>query len=233
MFKNYLTGEPESDRIHAKIHRCLAILERVFGIPEWNSTNPVDELILTILSQNTNDRNRDQAFRRLRSIFPTWEEVASADLNEIEAAIRSAGLAGQKSICIMEILRWIRESFGGYTLDPLRDLTDDEAIDLLLERRGIGIKTAAVLLAFSFGRDLCPVDTHVHRIARRLGWVGSKIDAVKTFYILRPLISVGKAVAFHLNLLKFGRKICTARNPGCGECPLWHECVWSEKPPKT
>jgi endonuclease-3 len=211
----------------------MEILERIFGVPEWQSRAPVDELILTILSQNTNDHNRDLAYDRLRSIFPTWEDVTAADVKSVEAAIRPAGLAAQKSIHILEILKWIRESFGGYTLDPLQDLTDDEAIALLMERRGIGVKTAAVLLAFSFKRDLCPVDTHVHRIARRLGWVESKTSAEKTFHILRPLIPAGKAVAFHLNLLKFGRSICTARNPNCGECALWNDCIWSGKKLKT
>lgn len=127
------------------------------------------------------------------------------------------------------MLLWIKDTFGELTLKPLEVRSNDEIIELLTTQKGIGIKTAAVVLAFSFDRDLCPVDTHVHRIARRLGWVDEKATAEATFHAIRPLIPSGKAQTFHLNLLKFGRTRCTARNPTCGSCPLWHDCTWEGK----
>lgn len=211
------------------IPKIVRILEIQFGIPVWHRKNPLDELILTILSQNTNDRNRDRAYQALRREFPHWEQVESAPMTEIEAAIRTAGLSAQKSARIKAILGWIRAYFGSLSLEALHSLNDDQAISLLTTQKGIGIKTAAVMLAFSLDRDLCPVDTHVHRIAIRLGWVLPGTNAEKTFSILRPLIPVGSAPTFHLNLLKFGRTICTARNPKCRKCCLREECIFPHK----
>ena len=204
-------------------------LEGVFGVPVWRKKNPLDELMITLLSQNTNDSNRDNAFRNLRSRFDSWDAVRDAAAGEIEAAIRSAGLSKQKSARMKEILDWVAETFGGMSIDGIGELTDDDALKLLVGRKGIGIKTAAVVLALAFDRDLCPVDTHVHRIARRLGWVRDTASAAATFHALRRVIPSGKAATFHLNLLKFGRTICTARQPGCEECPLWHDCSWAAK----
>jgi len=214
-----------------KIAGSIPVLEKRFGIPILQLKDPLDELIVTILSQNTNDRNRDKAYRRLRDRFPTWQEALSADVSSIEEAIRSAGLGKQKSRRIKEILEWIRERFGGFTLSHLERMSDDEVIETLTARNGIGVKTAAVVLAFGFGRDICPVDTHVHRIAGRLGWVNHNATTEAAFYKIRPNIPSGKAATFHLNLLKFGRTICTARNPDCSNCPLWNDCVWEGKRP--
>ncbi len=203
--------------------------EHKFGIPQWKRKNPLDELMVTLLAQNTNDANRDRAYGRLRKLFPTWEQVIIADVKEIEEAIRPAGLSKQKSSRMQAILQWINDRFGELTLEPLRDLRDDEVIDMLTQLKGIGVKTVAVTLAFSFDRDLCPVDTHVHRISKRLGWVGEKYSADKTFATLRPLIPEGKAATFHLNLLKFGRSVCTARKPTCSDCPILDICPWENK----
>ncbi len=213
-------------KIDRKIRRTVEILEEEFGVPTWRSKDPLDELVVTILSQNTNDRNRDLAYRRLREAFPTWRKLLDADLPSVEEAIRPAGLGGQKSGRIKETLEWVVKEFNGFTLSPLDKMSDDAVIDLLTARKGIGVKTAAVVLAFGFGRDICPVDTHVHRIAGRLGWVNGKTTAEATFHAIRPHIPTGKAASFHLNLLKFGRTICTARNPGCGGCPLQRDCTW-------
>ncbi len=201
----------------------------MFGRPTWRRREPVDELVLTILSQNTNDANRDRAYKRLRDRFPKWETALDAPVEPIEEAIRPAGLSKLKSRRIRDILRWIELTFGALDLTPLADLDDTEAIELLTARNGIGVKTAAVLLAFAFDRDLCPVDTHVHRIARRLGWVPEKTSAEKCFWSLRGMIPPGEAVAFHLNLLRFGRSYCTARGPRCGECVLRDDCAWKDR----
>ena len=213
------------EEIKTKIAHAERILKEQFGIPEWNRRDPLDELIVTLLSQNTNDKNRDRAYWSLRERFPDWRAVMDADVADVEGAIRMAGLSKQKSVRMQNILKWIQETFGVLTLQPLQDMTDDDAIQLLTTQKGIGIKTAAVTLAFSMDRDLCPVDTHVHRIAKRFGWVDPKANAEKTFYTLRPLIPQCKAQTFHLNLLKFGRTICTARRPDCDNCPLRSDCV--------
>lgn len=150
-------------------------------------------------------------------------------MSDIEDAIRPAGLSKQKSARMQVILQWINDRFGSLTLESLRKMEDDAVIDLLTPLKGIGVKTVAVLLAFALDRDLCPVDTHVHRISKRLNWVGENCSAEKTFSTLRPMIPSGKAATFHLNLLKFGRTVCTARKPSCTTCPLIDICPWENK----
>ncbi len=198
-------------------------------MPRWRTRDPLDELMLTLLSQNTNDNNRDRAYHRLRERLPDWRAVMEADVGEVEAAIHPAGLSEVKAGRMQAILRWVEAAFGGLSLKPLGELSDDDAISLLKTQKGIGHKTAAVLMAFAFDRELCPVDTHVHRIARRLGWVPARASAEATFLRLRPLIPKGKALTFHLNLLRFGRTRCTAQRPLCEDCPLWNDCIWEGK----
>jgi len=218
-----------SSLIKKKIQKAIAAFENLYGVPQWRRKDPLDELMVTILSQNTNDRNRDNAYHQLRERYPTWEQVMNADVDQIEEAIRTAGLAKQKSASMKRTLTWVAEYFGELSLESMRDISNDEAIKLLTSQKGVGVKTAAVTLAFSLGRDLCPVDTHVHRIAQRLGWVKERTNAEKTFLQLRSLIPKGKAATFHLNMLRFGREICNARSPKCGECPLFVDCKWTEK----
>jgi len=219
--------------LQARIGRAVAALRSAFGDPVWRRKQPLDELMLTLLSQNTNDNNRDLAYRRLREKFGTWEEVRDAGTAEIEEAIRPAGLSKQKSARMKDLLQWVELTFGGLHLRGLEELSDDEAIALLTSRTGIGVKTAAVLLAFAFDRDLCPVDTHVERIAERLGWAPQGMGAARVFHRIKPHIPSGTAARFHLNLLKFGRTICKARSPRCGECPLQEDCVYPNKTGST
>lgn len=209
-----------------KIQRAVRVLKEEFGTPTWHKKKPIDELIVTILSQNTHDRNRDIAYNRLKTAYPTWYDILSADVKVIEDAIKPAGLSVQKSQRIKAILGWIKDKYGELTLKSLNFLSNEEAIELLTSQKGIGVKTAAVVLAFAFDRDLCPVDTHVHRISQRLGWVDQKRSAEATFYALRQLIPENVAQTFHLNILKFGRTRCTARNPQCQGCPLSEDCLW-------
>ncbi len=223
----------KSNFLNQSIREKIAILHKalipIFGIPVWKRKAPLDELMLTILSQNTNDKNRDNAYNRLRTELSEWEDVQKADITQIEQLIRPGGLSKQKSARMKAILSWILETFGGLTLEPLRDMDDDSALKLLTSQKGIGIKTAAVTLAFALDRNLCPVDTHVHRISKRLGWVGEKVSAEKTFHIIRPEMPRGEAAPFHLNLLRFGRKVCAARKPDCVACPVYDICVWEGK----
>lgn len=208
-----------------RVAEILMALEERFGIPQRTEVlDPLSNLILTILSQNTNDKNRDQAYRRLREQFPTWEDVLRADVNAIEAAIRPGGLARQKSERIQNILNWIEERYGRLNLDCLCQMQPQQAIDLFCQLKGVGVKTISVVLMFSCGMDIFPVDTHVHRICRRLGLVPDKASAEKTFWLMKPLVPAQKSFSLHMNLLRLGRTICLARKPRCEQCPLSAYC---------
>jgi len=216
-----------------RLNIAIELLEKHQGEKRWpGPSDPLDSLILTILSQNTNDNLRDKAYNRMLDRYPSWDQVMNAPRDKVEDAIRIAGLSQQKSERIQAILRWILGEFGELSLNKLENFSVDQAIDLLTSQKGIGIKTAAVVLMITLGRDLCPVDTHVHRIARRLGWVEWKTTAEKTFWEIRPHVPEWKGYSLHMNLLQFGRTICHARKPRCGDCFLWDECQWEDKQPK-
>ncbi|MCU0642760.1 MAG: endonuclease III [bacterium] len=209
----------------AKAAKVTAALEQKFGIPRRDSIlDPLSNLILTVLSQNTNDKNRDQAYRRLKERFPGWDQVMKTDVREIEDAIRPGGLAKQKSENIQNILRWIQHEYGRLNLDSLCDENPDAAIEKFCQLKGIGIKTISVVLMFSCGVDIFPVDTHVHRICRRLGFVPDKATAERTFWMMRSLVPKGKSFSLHMNFLKLGRTICLARKPRCEQCPISKLC---------
>jgi endonuclease-3 len=213
-----------------RLKTALKLLEKHQGVKTWEgASDPLDSLMLTILSQNTNDKLRDQAYDNLRRRWPTWKKVLEAPTDELAKQIRIGGLSRQKAARMKEVLRWIKERFGKLSLDDLEGMTDDEVIELLTSQKGVGIKTAAVVLMAALGRDICPVDTHVHRIAGRLGWVPATMTAEKVFWILRPHVPQGHAYSLHMNLLQFGRTICLARNPLCGKCFLYDECEWEGK----
>lgn len=188
----------------------------------------IETLVATILSQNTSDVNSARAYTQLIASYPTWEEVASADPSELAAVIRSGGLADQKSRTIIATLQALHEHYGSFEPGHLDRATDDELLHELTSMRGIGLKTAACVLMFSLGRDLCAVDTHVHRVANRLGIVSTS-NAEKTFHELRPLVPKGKGEQLHVSLIRFGRAICKAQRPHCFECPLYDLCEWEHK----
>ena len=196
------------------------------GIPEReNVLAPLDNLMLTVLSQNTNDVNRDKAYHTLRSRFPTWNDVMEADVKEIAGAIRIAGLANQKSQRMQEILRWIHRQYGALNLDGICEMNPQEVIKTFCQLKGIGIKTISVVLAFSCGVDIFPVDTHVHRLCNRIGLVKPSTKAAeKTFEQMQDRVPAGKAFSFHINLIQHGRTICRARKPLCDRCPLQEIC---------
>lgn len=225
-----LTPGQNNPGLNRRLQAALRQLEKQQGAKIWpGPSNPLDSLMLTLLSQNTNDNLRDQAYARLRRRFPTWEAVLKAPLARVEEAIRVAGLSNQKAQRMKKILAWVKKEFGALSLAGLGRLEDAAALELLTSQKGIGVKTAAVVLMFALGRDLCPVDTHVHRIAGRLGWIPADISAEKTFELLRPAVPSGKGYSLHMNLLQFGRTICQARKPLCGECFLYDECRWEGK----
>jgi len=209
-----------------KAQKVSEILEETFGIPERRQVNPLDCLIKTILSQNTNDVNRDRAFENLKARFPTWEDALKADAGEIEKAIRVGGLSNQKSANIKNLLASLKSERGELSVDFIKDMDNDEAVKLLCKHRGIGIKTTYVTLAFAFGREVFPVDTHILRISKRLGFIPAKTTLDKAHELMASLIPEGKAFSFHLNLITFGREICQARKPKCDVCPIVEYCLY-------
>ena len=221
---------PQKAYLKQRLSMVLKLLEKHQGVKFWpGPSDALNSLMLTLLSQNTTDKLRDKAYQQLRRRFPRWEQVLAAPVEQIEGAICIAGLCRQKAARMQEILRWIQREFGGLSLAALNTMGDDEAMELLRSRQGIGVKTAAVVLMAALGRDLCPVDTHVHRIAGRLAWIAPNISAEKAFELLRPHLPKGKSYSLHMNLLQFGRTICQARKPLCGVCFLYDECQWGGK----
>jgi endonuclease-3 len=186
--------------------------------------DPVDELILTILSQSTTDTNRDRAWDALRTRYPDRSAILDDPPEVFEETIRVAGLAGQKSAAIRSVLERLIAERGAAHLDHLDTMTDGEALAYLSSFPGVGVKTAACVLCFSLHRDIMPVDTHVHRIARRLGLVPDSASAKRTHELLNELVPPETCYDLHLMLIDHGRRTCTARAPDCGACSLIDMC---------
>lgn len=201
------------------------LLEELYGYPEWRShLLPLDELVSTILSQSTTDSNRDLAFNRLVNRFPDWEAVRDAPVEDVVEAIRPAGLANQKAPRIQDALRFVTAERGELTLDFLADMEVEAAKAWLTQINGVGPKTAAIILLFTFGKPAFPVDTHVHRVTRRLGLIGPKTSAERAHIELEAIIPPEDYYPAHLNIIRLGREICQARRPRCEECPLTAYC---------
>jgi len=206
------------------------ILADTYGEPTWRPhLPPVDELILTILSQATSDVNSGRAFQSLKEAFPNWESVLDAPTEKVVNTIRSAGLANQKGPRIQAALRHIDQERGELTLDFLADLPLKEAIKWLTAIVGVGRKTAAIVMLFSFGRPTFPVDTHVHRVTGRLGLIGPRVNAEKAHDILEAIGDPATFYPMHINLIRHGREICQARNPHCALCPLQDHCDYYKR----
>ncbi|MGD8738096.1 MAG: endonuclease III [Anaerolineae bacterium] len=211
--------------LEAKTHEIHQRLLEAYGEPTWRPhLEPVSELVSTILSQNTNDKNRDVAYERLRDRFPTWEAVRDAGVETVIEQIRPAGLANQKGPRIQNALRFITEERGELSLDFLADMPVDEAKDWLCSIKGVGPKTAAIVLLFSLGRPAFPVDTHVHRVTKRLGLIGEKVSREKAHDELEQLVPEQNYYPFHLNVIHHGRQVCTSRKPHCEGCTLQDLC---------
>jgi endonuclease-3 len=220
----------DSDSLAEKAMAVHRILIDEYGDREWHPRlDPVAELVSTILSQNTNDVNRDRAYERMRRRFATWEAVRDATLGEIIEAIRPAGLANSKGPAIRRALRQISQEQGEISLGFLADMPLDEAKAWLTGLNGVGPKTAAIVLLFSFNRPAFPVDTHVHRVSRRLGLMGPKVSREKAHDVLEALLPPETYLTFHLNLVTHGRQVCHARQPGCDACPLLALCDYGQE----
>jgi endonuclease-3 len=217
---------PKSKRaLEAKYARIAALLREEYSYPTWRQhLPPVDELVNTILSQNTSDTNRDVAFEALVARFPTWEAVRDADPEAVIETVRPAGLANQKGPRIQAALRYLTETQGRITLDHLKEMPIEEAKAWLTAINGIGPKTAAIILLFAMNKPAFPVDTHVHRVTRRLGLIGKKTNAEKAHVELEEIVPPEDYYAFHLQVIRHGRTVCHARAPKCGICVVQDEC---------
>lgn len=205
------------------------ILLNTFGKPPRNlKSNPLDILIATILSQNTNDVNSHKAFLNLKKRFSDYDELLSANLNSIEREIRIAGLGRQKAKAIKSFLKKLKEDKSKLNLYFLKDFEIEDALKYLTSFNGVGLKTAACVLLFGLQKNVCPVDTHVHRTLNRIGIVNTK-DRDKTFNEIHQNLPDGIAHQFHTNLIKLGRTICLSQKPRCFLCPLRDLCKYENK----
>jgi endonuclease-3 len=220
----------ENSPDRALIKTVLDELNRVYGYPVWRDPLPaIDELVSTILSQNTNDVNRDRAFHNLRRRFPSWEAVMDAPEEEIIDAVRVAGLANQKGPRIKAVLQQIKVEVGSLDLSFLTDLPLEEARDWLLRFKGVGRKTSAIVLQFALNRPAFPVDTHIYRVSGRLGIRPAGMNVEKAHQLMEQLVEPVDYYAGHLNLIRLGRETCHPRKPDCPNCPVLEYCRYSDK----
>jgi endonuclease III len=205
-----------------RIHRRLARAHGPLEAPR--RLDPLEELVLTILSQNTSDVNRDRAYEALRRRFGSWEELAAARPRQVVAAIRPGGLANTKAPRLLAVLREIRRREGSFDLGWMDRASDEEVVAYLTSLPGVGPKTAACVLAFSLGRPALPVDTHVHRVATRLGLLPPRTPAGRAHALLESEVPPAIRVEMHVGLIRHGRTICKAGRPRCEACPLQDLC---------
>jgi endonuclease-3 len=218
--------EPASPGVlRRRARTALNRLRKRYGelVPPRRS-DPLEELILTVLSQHTSDVNAERAFEGLRAAFPSWADVVGAPTRSVADAIRSGGLAETKAPRIQTILREVEGRRGAFDLSYLSALSDEQARAELVSLPGVGPKTAAVVLSFSLGRDAMPVDTHVHRVTRRLGLVPPRTSAERADRLLHELVPEGLRTPLHVALIRLGREICKAPIPRCRFCPLNDIC---------
>ncbi len=211
--------------LHTKYRAIYELLAEAYGEAQRRRyLPPVDQLVNTILSQQTTGINRERAFQGLKAVFSGWEAVMDAEPGAVREVIAPAGLANQKGPRIQEALRFIMRERGELSLDFLAEIPVQEAKAWLMQIRGVGPKTASIILLFTFGLPAFPVDTHVHRVTKRLGLIGTKVTADKAHEILENIVEPAAYYAFHINLIRHGRGVCHARQPQCHICVLQEWC---------
>jgi endonuclease-3 len=207
------------------IKEVIKLLQQEYNTREWHADeDPIDVLIATILSQNTSDANSGGAFAALRASFDSWEAVASAPAEHIAHAIKSGGLSQTKAVRIKRVLEQIRNEQGHISLDFLKSKTAAQAEDYLMRLPGVGRKTARCVLLFSLRKPSLPVDTHIFRVAKRLGLIDSRVSIDKAHILLQEQIPHSKVYQFHVHMIEHGRQICHARQPRCHRCILQGIC---------
>lgn len=215
----------------AKVTRILRETYHATGPERGHGARvpPVDELVLTILSQSTTDVNSWRGYQALKATFADWDAVADAPVERVEDAIRPGGLSRQKAPRIQAILRQIREERGTITLDFLAALPPDDALAYLQSFHGVGRKTASCVLLFALNMPAMPVDTHVLRVARRLALIPPRASADQAHDLLESLLPEEEYLPFHVNMIAHGRQTCTARNPACERCPVLLLCPYGQE----
>jgi endonuclease-3 len=219
--------ELEMDRKQKKlkVKAVSELLSGIYGSIPWKPRyNAAEELVYTILSQHTSDINSERAFHNLLAVFSDLNHIADADVDDIEVAIRRGGLSKTKAPRIKSVLNEIRKSLGSFDLSFLAEMPLKEAKAWLIKLKGVGPKTAAIILCFSFGMPAMPVDTHIYRVAQRLSLVGKKISAEKAHDVLESLVEPEEVFQFHMYLIKHGRDTCKAQRPKCNYCSLTELC---------
>lgn len=206
-------------------------LDALHGRPVWKQRMPpLEELIACILSQHTSDANSWRAYQQLRERFPTWQAVMEAPTAEVEEAIRPGGLANSKAPRIQAVLRAIAEHNNGeLSLDFLQQMDTETARRYLLSLPGVGPKTAAIVLCFSLGRPVIPVDTHVFRVSWRLGFFDRRVGEARAHDLLQQIVPEEDIYPFHVHLIRHGRQICKAQRPRCEQCPLADLCAYRQE----
>ena len=206
-----------------KISKVIELLNKEYGEKAWKKRyEPLDQLIQTILSQNTTDKNSHAAFSNLKRKYPTWESLLKASDDDIAETIRVGGLGNIKAKRIKDAIFAIKEKRQNLDLSYLREIPQEEALSFLTKLKGVGPKTAACVLLFSFGKPVLPVDTHIHRVSKRLGLIGN-VDRLKAYEILQQIVLEEHVYSFHINMIEHGRKICKTQ-PKCPECVLKNIC---------
>jgi len=220
-------GPIENSHPPESIRYVIQNLKAVYGAPKpKRGLDPLDVLIETILSQSTTNANSDRAFESLKRRFPDWDAARRARVASIEAAIRSGGLAKQKSVRIKELLNEIRKRRGALDLSFLRTVPLEEAKQFLASFKGVGPKTVACTLLFACNRPVFPIDTHIFRIARRLGLIPDKCSDEEAHALMGEMIPQARYFETHINLIRLGRKICRPRGPLCEQCCLVDYCEY-------
>ncbi len=217
---DYTARQNDEERIRA----IVAGLSSIHPAGRKVRRDPLDELVLTILSQNTSDTNCYRGWEALAAMYASWDEVLAAPVENVEEAIRPAGLAKQKSVTIKGVLERLQGETGRLSLSHVEAMDDPEALEYLTSFKGVGVKTAACVLCFAMGRDVTPVDTHVHRIAIRLGLVPEGASAARTHEILNEIVPPDLRYELHVLMIGHGRAVCSARRPRCSECALSDVC---------
>ncbi len=227
--KNVAPAGCTPEQAAAKLPEVYRRLREMYGARRWRPhQEPIDELVLTILSQRNTDRSTEQSYLTLRERFPTWEQVMAAPTEEVADAIRWSGLYQMKAPRIQEVLRRVKEERGDLDLRFLKDLPLDEAKAWLKSLPGVGPKTTAIVLLFSLGMPAFPVDTHVYRVSQRLGLIGPKVSEAAAHDVLEKMLEPGQMFEFHVNMIAHGRRICHAIGPKCDRCPLLSLCPFGQ-----
>jgi len=218
---------PPTPEAASRLHAVFTLLAEHYGRPAWrHGGDAVAQLVSTILSQNTSDINTERAFRSLRAAFPSWQDVIDAPTSAVIAAIRSGGLANQKAPRIQQALRQIQQQNGSFDLSHLATMPVHEARAWLMRLPGVGAKTASIVLLFSMQRPAFAVDTHVHRLSRRLGLAPGNATPERVMHIIEEAAPADWLYPLHINLIRHGRVVCKARRPRCTTCFLQDHCLF-------